>query len=106
MGKRSKSARSDAKRAERHEKREAKKKLYTGFAEMGKHKSGQRARAKQRIISGVKHTKTPCGNPACALCYPSLVRRPAHYSDTYDRNQVKARRQGDKTAKVQAIVAK
>jgi len=70
MGKKSKSARSEAKRAERHAAKAARTALYASQAKANKkQKSSSDGTAK----SFIRHAIANCGNPGCKRCYPQLV---------------------------------
>ena len=70
MGKKSKSARSDAKRAERHAAKAARTALYASQAKSNKK---QMSRGDGTAKSFTSHVISNCGNPGCKRCYPELV---------------------------------
>jgi hypothetical protein len=70
MGKKSKSARTDAKRAERHAAKAARSALYTSQAHANKKQTSQSdGTAKSRTT----HAIANCGNPGCKRCQPLLI---------------------------------
>ena len=70
MGKKSKSARSDAKRAEKHAAKAARTALYASQAKSNKK---QMSRGDGTAKSLARHAIANCGNPGCKRCYPQLV---------------------------------
>ena len=70
MGKSSKSARSDAKRAERHAAKAARANLYTSQSQANKK---QHSRGDGTVSSFTSHEIANCGNPACKRCQPLLI---------------------------------
>ena len=70
MGKKSKSARSDAKRAERHAAKAARTALYASQAKSNKK---QTSRGDGTAKSFASHAIANCGNPGCKRCYPLQV---------------------------------
>jgi len=70
MGKKSKSARSDAKRAERHAAKAARTALYASQAKANKKQSSRSDGTAKTFTS---HAIANCGNPGCKRCYPPLV---------------------------------
>jgi hypothetical protein len=72
MGKKSKSARSDAKRAERHAAKAARSALYASQAQSNKR---QTSRSDGTAKSLTSHAISNCGNPGCKRCQPLLIPR-------------------------------
>jgi len=70
MGKKSKSARADAKRAERHAAKAARSALYTSQANANKK---QTSRGDGSVRSSTRHAIANCGNPGCKHCQPVLI---------------------------------
>ncbi len=70
MGKKSKSARSDAKRAERHTAKAARTALYASQAKSNKK---QMSRGDGTAKSFIRHAIANCGNPGCKRCQPALI---------------------------------
>jgi len=70
MGKSSKSARSDAKRAERHAAKAARANLYTSQSQANKKQHSQ-GDGTQRSFTN--HAIANCGNPGCKQCQPLLL---------------------------------
>ena len=70
MGKKSKSARSDAKKAERHAAKAARTALYASQSQSNKRQS---SRSDGTAKSFVKHAIANCGNPGCKRCQPLLI---------------------------------
>jgi len=70
MGKKSKSARSDAKRAERHAAKAARTALYASQAKSNKQ---QMRRGDGTAKSFARHATSNCGNPGCKRCQPLLI---------------------------------
>jgi hypothetical protein len=70
MGKKSKSARSDAKKAERHAAKAARTALYTSQAKANKR---QTSRTDGTAKSSISHAIANCGNPGCKRCQPRLI---------------------------------
>lgn len=60
----------DRRKQERKAKKSARQALYASYAKAGKLKNSKRSRKAVRTISSQRHPVTPCGNPACARCYP------------------------------------
>ena len=71
MGKKSKSARSDAKRAERHAAKAARSALYASQAKANKK---QMSSSDGTAKSFTSHAISDCGNPGCKRCHPQLFR--------------------------------
>ena len=69
MGKKSKSARSDAKRAEKHAAKAARTALYASQAKANKKQTNSNDGTAKSYI---KHAIDNCGNPGCKRCYPQL----------------------------------
>jgi hypothetical protein len=70
MGKKSKSARSDAKRAEKHAAKAARSALYTSQAKSNKR---QKSQGDGTAKTHVSHAIANCGNPGCKRCQPLLI---------------------------------
>jgi hypothetical protein len=70
MGKKSKSARSDAKRAERHAAKAARSALYASQAKANKRQTSSSDGTAKSFTS---HAIANCGNPGCKRCNPLLV---------------------------------
>ena len=70
MGKKSKSARADVKRAERHAAKAARSALYTSQAQANKK---QTSRSDGTAKSFTNHAMTNCRNPGCKRCQPLLI---------------------------------
>jgi hypothetical protein len=70
MGKKSKSARSDAKRAERHAAKAARTALYASQAKSNKKQTSSSDGTAKSFTS---HAISNCGNPGCKRCYPLLI---------------------------------
>jgi hypothetical protein len=70
MGKKSKSARSDAKRAERHAAKAARTALYASQAKANKRQKSASDGTAKTFIS---HAIANCGNPGCKRCQPVLI---------------------------------
>jgi len=70
MGKKSKSARSDAKRAERHAAKAARSALYASQAKSNKRQKHQGDGTAKSFTS---HAIANCGNPGCKRCQPLLI---------------------------------
>jgi len=70
MGKKSKSARSDAKRAEKHAAKAARTALYASQAKSNKK---QMSRGDGTAKSLARHAIANCGNPGCKQCQPLLI---------------------------------
>jgi|HubBroStandDraft_2_1064218.scaffolds.fasta_scaffold4336191_1 hypothetical protein len=70
MGKKSKSARSDAKRAERHAAKAARSALYASQAKSNKK---QKSRGDGTAKTYISHAIANCGNPGCKRCQPLLI---------------------------------
>ena len=70
MGKKSKSARADVKRAERRAVKAARGALYTSQAQA--HKK-QTSRSDGSSKSMTSHAIDKCGNPGCRQCQPLLI---------------------------------
>ena len=70
MGKRSKSARSDAKKAEKHAAKAARMALYSSQAKANKRQTSQGDGTAKSFAS---HAIANCGNPGCKRCYPLLI---------------------------------
>ena len=70
MGKKSKSARSDAKRAEKHAAKAARTALY---ASQSKSNKKQMSRGDGTEKSFARHAIANCGNPGCKQCQPLLI---------------------------------
>jgi hypothetical protein len=70
MGKKPKSARSDAKRAEKHAAKAARTALYSSQAKSNKK---QVSRSDGTAKTFTRHAISNCGNPGCNRCYPQLI---------------------------------
>ena len=70
MGKKSKSARSDAKRAERHAAKAARTALYSSQSKSNKKQMG---RGDGTAKSFTRHAIANRGNPGCKRCQPLLI---------------------------------
>jgi hypothetical protein len=70
MGKKSKSARSDAKRAEKHAAKAARTALYASQAKSNKKQVSQSDGTAKSLTS---HAISNCGNPGCERCQPRLI---------------------------------
>ena len=70
MGKKSKSARSDAKKAERHAAKTARATLYASQSQSNKKQQG---RSDGTVKSSISHASSNCGNPGCKQCQPLLI---------------------------------
>jgi hypothetical protein len=70
MGKKSKSARSDAKRAEKHAAKAARTALYASQAKSNKR---QKSSSDGTAKSFSRHAISNCGNPGCKRCYPQFI---------------------------------
>jgi hypothetical protein len=70
MGKKSKSARADAKRAERHAAKAARTALYASQAKSNKRQTSSGDGTAKSFTS---HAISNCGNPGCKRCYPQLI---------------------------------
>lgn len=70
MGKSSKSARSAAKKAERHAIKAARAALYTSQSNSNK-KQQRSGDGVERAMT--RHAMANCGNPGCERCQPTLI---------------------------------
>ena len=70
MGKKSKSARSEVKRAEKHAAKAARTALYASQAKSNKK---QRSSSDGTAKSFISHAIANCGNPGCKRCQPLLI---------------------------------
>jgi hypothetical protein len=70
MGKKSKSARSDAKRAEKHAAKAARAALYASQSHANKQQK-RGSDGTQKTFT--RHAMSNCGNPGCKRCQPVLI---------------------------------
>ena len=76
MGKRSKGARSTARKQQRKADKAAKRALYESFGKAGRTKGSRRAKRKSQSVltPSIKHPSDHCGNPGCRRCFSDLTK--------------------------------
>lgn len=74
MGMKSKSIRSERRKAEKRTIKAARRALYASYASAGRKKNSKRSRTSKHHVPFVKHAVSYCGNPGCKRCFSELYK--------------------------------